>query len=121
MSSSHSPLPTRGAIWRVNFDPTVGSEIRKTRPAVVVSSDGVGRLPIKLVAPVTDWKAQFAPNVWHVRIDPDPTNGLTKPSAVDVLQLRGMDTQRFIQRLGEVAPDKMEEIVLAIGAVIEYA
>jgi hypothetical protein len=36
---------------------------------------------------------------------------------VDVLQLRGLDTQRFIQRFGEVPPDKMD---LAIGAVIEY-
>jgi mRNA interferase MazF len=68
---------------------------------------------------VTDWKSSFAPNVWHVRIDPDPDNGLTKPSAVDLLQLRGMDTKRFSHRLGEVAPDKMEEIVLAIAAVVE--
>jgi mRNA interferase MazF len=103
----------------VNFDPTVGTEIRKTRPAVVVSSDAVGRLPIKLVAPITDWKPHFSPNIWLVRIDPDAANGLAKPSAVDVLQLRGMDTQRFVQRLGEVPADKMEEIILAIGAVIE--
>ena len=120
MSNAHSPVAQRGEIWRVNFDPTVGTEIRKTRPAVVVSSDAVGILPIKLVAPITDWKLHFARNVWLVRIDPDPANGLTKPSVVDVLQLRGMDTQRFIQRLGAVPADKMEEIALAIGAVIEY-
>jgi len=66
----------------------VGTEIQKTRPAVVVSSDAVGRLPIKLVSPLTDGKAYFAPNIWHVRIDPDPTNGLTKVSAVDTLQYR---------------------------------
>ncbi|MEX0642147.1 MAG: type II toxin-antitoxin system PemK/MazF family toxin [Pirellulales bacterium] len=120
MSSVHSRVPMRGEIWRVNFDPTLGTEIRKTRPAVVINSDAVGILPIKLVAPLTDWKPHFSPNVWHVRIDPDPTNGLTKPSAVDVLQLRGVDTRRFIQRLGELMADKIEEIVLAIGAVIEY-
>jgi mRNA interferase MazF len=120
LSSAHSPVPKRGEVWKVNFDPTGGTEIRKTRPAIVISSDAVGILPIKLVAPITDWKPHFAPNVWLVRLDPDPANGLTKPSAVDVLQLRGMDTQRFIQRLGAVPADKMEEIVLAIGAVIEY-
>ena len=112
MASAPSPVPKRGEVWRVNFDPTVGTEIRKTRPALVISSDAVGILPIKLVAPMTDWKPPFSPNVWHVRIDPDPNNGLTKPSAVDVLQLRGLDTQRFIQRLGEVSAAKMEEIVL---------
>jgi mRNA interferase MazF len=56
----------RAEVWLVNFDPAIGTEIRKTRPALVVSSDGVGRLPIKLVAPITDWKAAFAPNIWHV-------------------------------------------------------
>lgn len=54
--------PRRGEIWIVNFDPTVGAEIRKTRSAIVVSSDAVGKLPIKLVAPLTDWKSYF---VWR--------------------------------------------------------
>jgi mRNA interferase MazF len=83
LSSPNPVTPQRGEIWLINFDPTVGTEIQKTRPAVVVSSDAVGRLPIKLVAPLTDWKEYFAPNIWHVRIDPDTTNGLTKVSAVD--------------------------------------
>jgi len=92
----------------------------QTRPAVVVGSDAVGRLPIKLVAPITDWKEYFAPNIWHVRIDPDLANGLTKVSAVDTLQLRGMDRQRFIRKLGQVSAPTLEEIVLAIAAIIEY-
>ena len=120
MSNAPSPQPKRGEIWQVNFDPTVGTEIRKIRPAVVISSDAVGILPIKLVAPLTDWKPRFSLNLWHVRIDPDPANGLSKPSAVDALQLRGMDTQRFHRRVGVVSADKIEEILLAIGAVIEY-
>jgi len=37
----------RGEIWKVNLDPTIGAEIRKTRSVVVVSSDAVGVLPIK--------------------------------------------------------------------------
>ena len=55
-----------------------------------------------------------------MRVDPDAVNGLAKPSAVDVLQLRGLDTQRFVHRIGEVSADKMEEIVLTIVAVVEY-
>ncbi|MGB5771866.1 MAG: type II toxin-antitoxin system PemK/MazF family toxin, partial [Crocosphaera sp.] len=79
-----------------------------------------GRLPIKLIAPITDWKDYFAPNFWHVRIDPNANNGLTKVSAIDTLQLRGMDLQRFIRKLGEISPKKMTEITLAIMTVIEY-
>jgi mRNA interferase MazF len=110
----------RGEVWLVSFDPTIGAEIKKTRPAVVISSDSVGRLPIKLVAPITDWKDYYTHNIWHVRIDPDTNNGLSKVSAVDGLQLRGMDQRRFIRKLGRVSADTLEEIVLAVATVIEY-
>ncbi len=111
--------PRRGEIWWVNLDPTVGAEIRKRRPAIVVSSDAVGRLPLKLIAPITEWKDAFAGNLWHVRIDPDPVNGLDKASAVDTLQLRGVDIRRFVSRIGSVSIPLMDEIAAAIAAVVE--
>ena len=86
----------------------------------MVSSDNVGKLPVKLAAPITDWKEYYAGNIWHVKIEPDIANGLTKVSAVDVLQLRGMDVQRFIRKIGELSTTDMEEIVRAIAAVVEY-
>jgi mRNA interferase MazF len=111
---------SRGEIWLVTLDPTIGAELQKTRPVVVVSSDAIGVLPIKLVAPLSEWKDYFARNVWHVKVTPDSMNGLAKTSAVDTLQLRGVDTQRFVQRLGSVSPAIMQAIVAAIAAVIEY-
>lgn len=118
--NSNLATPKRGEIWLVGFDPTIGTEIKKTRPAVVISSDAVGRLPIKLVAPLTDWKEHYSHNIWHVRINPDKINGLAKVSGADALQLRGMDRQRFIKKLGRVSESTLEEIVLAVTAVIEY-
>ena len=112
--------PRRGEVWRVNFDSTRGTEIQKTRPAVVVSSDGLGKLPIRLEVPITGWKEAFAGNIWHVRVDPDSYNGLTKPSAVDTLQVRGVDIQRFEERIGRVTADTLEEVVAALAAVTEY-
>ena len=120
LSSTNPPNPKRGEVWLVSLDPTIGSEIRKTRPAVVLSSDGVGRLPIKLIAPITDWKDHYARNIWHIRLDPEPANGLTKPSAIDALQLRGLDRVRFVRLLGQLSDGIIEEIVLAVAAVIEY-
>lgn len=117
---SINSVPKRGEIWLANFDPTVGSEIRKIRPTVVISSDAVGKLPVKLVAPITDWKEYFAQNLWHVRINPDSINNLAKVSAVDVLQLRGVDTQRLIRKLGTVPEEKMMEIATALVIVVEY-
>ena len=110
----------RGDVWLVNFDPTKGAEMTKTRPAVVVSSDAIGILPIKIVAPVTDWKDRYSRNLWHIRIDPDKSNGLSKASTIDALQVRGVATERFIRKLGHLSASAMDEIVAAIAAVIEY-
>ncbi len=110
----------RGELWLVSLDPTVGAEIRKTRPVVVVSSDAVGVLPIKLVAPLTEWKDYFEQKIWLVKVIPDSENGLAKPSTVDALQLRGVDEQRFVKKLGAVSSPVMNSIVTAVAAVIEY-
>ena len=118
--STNTPIPRRGEVWLVNFDPTLGVEIKKTRPAVVVSSNAIGQLPLKLIAPITDWKPYFNGNLWHVRINPDSTNGLVKVSAIDTLQLRGADMQRFIRKLGQVSETTMAEIAAAVAAVVEY-
>ena len=120
LSNPNPSTPRRGEIWLVNFDPTIGTEIKKTRPALVISSDAVGRLPIKLVAPITEWKDHYSSNIWHVQLKPDPANGLTKLSAVDVLQVRGMDRRRFIRKFGEVTPDTIEEVILSLAAVVDY-
>ena len=81
----------------MRLDPAIGSEIKKTRPAIVISADVVGKLPVKLVVPITDWKPYFANNVWHVKLRENSTNGLSKTSAADILQMRGVDLQRLCE------------------------
>jgi mRNA interferase MazF len=114
--------PRRGEVWWVDLNPTVGAEIAKLRTVVVVSSDSVGILPIKLIAPITGWQDKFASRLWLVKLQPTPVNGLTKVSAIDTLQLRGADIQqRFKSKLGQLSVQDMEEIAAAIAAVIEYS
>jgi mRNA interferase MazF len=113
-------LSKRGEIWLVSLDPTVGAEIQKTRPAIVISSDYIGKLPLKLVVPITDWKDSFASDIWHIRLDPTNENGLTKPSAADTLQARSLDTRRFIRKIVTLPGSDLQEIVRAIAAIIEY-
>ena len=57
---------SRREIWLVNLEPTLGAKIRKTRPVVIVDSDAIGMLPIRLVAPITEWKDYFAGNQGHL-------------------------------------------------------
>jgi mRNA interferase MazF len=61
-----APVPSRGEIWLINFDPSVGAEIQKLRPAVVVSDDAIGKLPLRIVVPITDWQPNFANYPWFV-------------------------------------------------------
>lgn len=111
--------PRRGEIWWVNLDPTVGAEIKKIRPAVILSSDAVGKLPIRIVAPVTGWQDRFAHQSWFVRLMPDKTNGLTKMGGVDTLQIRGVDEQRLVRRLGVLAAETVDEIAVTVAMVID--
>ena len=117
---STSSQPARGEIWQVNFDPTIGAEIKKIRPAIVISSDAVGSLPIKLVAPVTTWDSTFVGKIWLVKIGPDANNGLAQDSAVDTLQIRCVDVRRFVRKMGFVSPIVMEDIAAAVAIVVEY-
>lgn len=113
-------ITSRGDVWLVNFDPTLGSEINKKRPAVVVSSDALGILPLVVVVPLTDWKERYAKNLWHIKIANDTLNGLDKTSAADALQIRSVSTERLVKKLGSISSTAMEEIAAAIAAVIEY-
>lgn len=113
-------LPKRGEVWRVNLDPTIGAEIKKIRPVIVISSDAVGKLPLKLVVPITEWKDLFEANIWHVKLEAAPGTGLMKASTADTLQMRSVDTQRFVERIGVLPADVLEEIATAIAAVVEY-
>lgn len=109
----------RGEIWLVNLDPTTGSEIKKTRPAVIVSSDLVGILPLKVVVPLTDWKDRYSSASWMVRLDPDEQNGLSKPSAADALQIRSVSEQRLIKRIGAIPTLQIAKIVQAVLNVLQ--
>ncbi len=109
----------RGEIWLVNLDPTIGSEIRKTRPAVVVSSDLVGILPVKVIVPFTGWKDRYAQAPWMVRIDPDEQNGLSKPSAADTLQIRSVSQKRLVQKLGALSSIQVATIVQAVMTILQ--
>jgi mRNA interferase MazF len=109
----------RGEIWLVNLDPTIGSEIKKTRPAVIVSSDLVGILPLKVIVPLTEWKDRYTNALWMVRIDPDDKNGLSKSSAADGLQIRSVSTERLVKKLGTITPFKIAQVVQAVLNVLQ--
>lgn len=108
----------KGEIWRINLDPSIGAEIRKSRPAVIVSVDAVGVLPLRVIVPITAWKDQYTAAAWLVPIDPSVENGLDKRSAADAFQIRSVSQERFVQKIGVLENENLEAVLSAIQIVI---
>jgi mRNA interferase MazF len=111
----------RNEIWLINLDPTVGAEIQKTRPAVIVNDDNLGLLPLRIIVPLTDWKTQYSSAAWMVKIDPDFNNNLSKTSSIDCFQVRSVSKNRFIRKIGVVGQTEMEEIEIALANVLKIS
>jgi len=109
----------QGEIWEINLSPTVGAEIKKKRPAVIINDDAIGILPLKIIVPITEWKNRFQGAIWLVRIEPDNENELMKPSAIDTFQIRSVSTKRFLRKTGLVSSNVLNAIKTAIKAVID--
>jgi mRNA interferase MazF len=108
----------RGEVWLVNLDPTIGAEIKKTRPAVIVNNDAVGILPLRVVVPITEWRDRYAVARWMVRLEPTPENGLDKSPAADAFQVRSVAQQWLVRRLGKLSESAMQEITRALAVVL---
>ncbi len=109
----------QGEIWEIELSPTVGAELRKRRPAVIINDDEIGILPLRVVVPITEWKEHFTGAPWMVRLDADSQNKLVKRSAVDTFQIRSVSTGRFIKKIGLVSTEALNEIKNAIKVVID--
>jgi mRNA interferase MazF len=112
--------PQRGEVWLVDFDPSVGEEQRKIRPAVVVSVPEVGRLPLRIVVTSTSWNARYEAFVWFVHVLPTPENGLTKDSGADSFQVKSVSLQRFHSWLGSLTAEQMDDIAAALALCVGY-
>ncbi len=108
----------RGEVWLIDLDPTVGAEIRKTRPAVIVNVDAVGILPLRVIVPLTKWKEHYAQAPWMVRIDPDLENGLERVSCADTFQVRSVSTGRFVRCVGRLSREAMGAIETALAITL---
>jgi mRNA interferase MazF len=101
-------IPKRGEVYLVNFDPTLGAEIRKTRPAVIVQNDTGNRWsPITIVAAIT---SQHDDDLYptEVLISP-PEGGIRNRSVILLNQIRSIDRRRLVKRLGTLNAATMEK------------
>ena len=108
----------QGEIWLISLDPTIGAEIKKTRPAVVVNDNSLGKLPLKIVVPITDWKDRYEIAHWMIKIEPNLKNGLKKDSTADCFQVRSLSQERFVKKIGNISGIVMDEIKIGLSKVL---
>ena len=103
-----SNYPKRREIYWANLDPTIGSEIAKTRPVLIVSNNINNQYAATVsVLPITSNVNQAYP--YEVIISPQES-GLKKPSKVKANQIRTLDKRRIGKKLGFLRSAKMKEI-----------
>lgn len=102
-------IPKRGELYLVNFDPTIGSEIKKTRPALILQNDIANRYsPVTIVAALTSQLNESAYPI-EVLIE-SPEGGLERRSVVLLNQVRAIDKQRLVAKLGALKPESMVKV-----------
>ncbi len=111
----------RGDLYLCSFDPTIGHEIKKARPALVIQNDIGNRFsPLTIVAAVTSVVSPV-PYPIEVVVDPDVVNGLDVRSSIRLDQIRIVDRQRMVRRLGVVDRGTMakvdEALKISLGLV----
>jgi mRNA interferase MazF len=95
-------------VFLVNLDPTVGSEIKKTRPCLIVSPDEMNRhIATVIVAPMTT-KGQAYPSRIACEFE-------GKAGHVVLDQLRTVDKRRLIRRLGQIDPQTQRTVIAKLA------
>jgi mRNA interferase MazF len=108
MNPGEPAQPRRGEVWWVAFDPSIGGEIKKTRPAIVVSNDAANRLLNRVrVVPVTGNVKRLYPAEAYVRV-----NGARRKAMAD--QIATASKQRLRDKIDKLDPRDLAGVERAI-------
>lgn len=107
-------VPRRGDIYLVEFDPARGHEIQKTRPAVVIQNDVSNRYsPITIVAAISSHFGS-PPYLREVVLGAGARTDLSRPSAVILNQIRSIDRERLLKRIGRIDGETQQRVDVAL-------
>ncbi|MBI3051042.1 type II toxin-antitoxin system PemK/MazF family toxin [Candidatus Woesearchaeota archaeon] len=98
----------RGDIWLVNLDPTIGHEIKKVRPGLIIQNDiGNKYSPITIVAPITSQKTE---KIFPFEVLLPKGTGLDKISKILLNQIRAIDKVRLTRKIGRLDEDTVRKV-----------
>ncbi len=85
---------------------------------MIVNDNTLGKLPLKIIVPLTDWKDRYEIAPWMVKVIPDRQNKLAKDSSADCFQIRSVAEERCIKKVGQVDIETMNKVRKALAAVL---
>src|SRR3989338_6514761 len=99
----------RGDVWLVSLDPTVGHEIKKSRPAVIIQNDIGNRYsPLTIIALLT---SQWLEKVYPIEVFiAKKGSGLPKDSKVLLNQIRAIDKRRLVRKFGKLDAETLANV-----------
>ena len=105
--------PRRGEVYLISFDPTVGAEIQKTRPALILQNNVANRYsPVTIVAAISShFEEPLYPTEVLIR---EPEGGLRRDGVVLLNQIRSVDKRRLVKRLGRLEAETMVRVAQAL-------
>jgi mRNA interferase MazF len=98
-----------GNIWLVNFEPAIGTEIRKTRPALIISGTSFNQRSKVTVLPITSANPSDRLRPVIVPLIPSSTNGLSSNSFIVCVDPMTFDKRRLVQYLGQIEAQQLQE------------
>lgn len=101
----------------MNLDPAIGAEIKKVRPCVILSNNSIGVLPLRVIAPITEYKVQYSHVPWMVKLSCNSVNNLKKVSVIDLFQVRSVSEKRFVTKIGNISDTEFVLCKKALGIV----
>lgn len=107
-----------GDIYQVNLDPTIGDEIRKKRPVIILNPGDLKNLKLAIVVPITNWNSHWENNPFFTIINPDQNNRLNKKSAIDCFQIRAVSHSRFIKKIGSIQEEQLDNIKSSLSLIL---
>ena len=107
-----------GEIYWVNLDPTIGEEIEKRRPVVVLNGGHDKHLRLAIVVPITAWSHYWEKNPFFVSLEPNLTNRLQKKSVIDCFQMRAISYKRFAEKIGNISDEEINLLKKSIALIL---
>lgn len=108
----------RGEVWRLAADSSAEKYGANQRVVIILSSDALAVLPLRVVVPLLVWRETFATAPWMVRVPPVLNSGLERVMAADALQVRSVSTVWLTEKLGSL-PDRItNQVSAAVDEII---